>query len=330
MWRFDDPWNLILLLIIPIRIFFHQRRQRGALLFSGLQTAKSLPRTGTVSASWGPLLLRSAALLFLIVALARPQSGRTTTEVLTKGIDIMLTLDTSGSMKALDFEIKGKRINRLAVVKKVVAKFIKGREHDRMGMVVFAGNAYTQCPLTLDRGVLLTLLDRVEIGPAGDGTAIGSALATAVKRLKDSKAKSKVVILLTDGRNNTGKIDPETAAELAKNYNIKVYCIGAGTKGPAPFLVDSFFGKRYVYQNVDIDEKTLKMIAATTGGRYFRATDTKGLEAIYKKIDSMEKTKVKVKEYSEYTEEFAWFLIPGLFFLGLEVVLENTFWRKIP
>ncbi len=330
MWRFEDPWNLILLLIIPLWIFFHQRRQRGALLFSGLQTLRSLPRKGTAPASWGPLLLRSTALLLLIVALARPQSGRTSTEVLTEGIDILLTLDTSGSMEALDFEVEGKRINRLAVVKKVVAKFIEGREHDRMGMVVFAGNAYTQCPLTLDRGVLLTLLDRVEIGPAGDGTAIGSALATAVKRLKDSPAKSKVVILLTDGRNNTGKIDPETAAKLAKSYNIKVYCIGAGTKGPAPFLVDSFFGKRYVYQNVDIDEGTLKMIAETTGGQYFRATDTEGLKAIYEKIDAMEKTKVEVKEYSEYTEQFPYFLVPGLLFLGIEVVLGNTLWRKIP
>lgn len=330
MWRFEDPWNLALLLLIPLWLFVQRRQPKGTLLFSGLKTLKDVPRKGTVLAKGGPLLLRAAALFLMIVALARPQSGRTSTEVLTEGIDILLTLDTSGSMEALDFEIEGRRINRLAVVKNVVAKFIQGREHDRMGMVVFAGNAYTQCPLTLDREVLLTLLDRVEIGPAGDGTAIGSALATAVKRLKDSNAKSKVVILLTDGRNNTGKIDPETAAKLAKSYNIKVYCIGAGTKGPAPFLVDSFFGKRYVYQDVDIDEETLKMIAETTGGKYFRATDTKGLKAIYDKIDTMEKTKVEVKKYSEYTEEFSWFLVPGLFFLGLEVILGNTLWRRIP
>jgi len=330
MWRFEDPLNLILLLLIPLWLFVRQRRQKGALLFSGLENIKGLPRKGAILAQVGPLLLRTAALLLMIIALARPQSGRTSTEVLTEGIDILLTLDTSGSMEALDFEIKGERINRLAVVKKVVAQFIEGREQDRMGMIVFAENAYTQCPLTLDREVLLTLLEKVEIGPAGDGTAIGSALATAVKRLKDSKAKSKVVILLTDGRNNTGKIDPETAAKLAKSYDIKVYCIGAGTKGPAPFLVDSFFGKRYVYQDVDIDEETLKMIADTTGGKYFRATDTEGLKAIYKKIDSMEKTKVEVKEYNEYTEEFPYFLVPGLLFLGIEVILGNTLWRKIP
>jgi Ca-activated chloride channel family protein len=330
MWRFEDPWNLVFLLVIPIWLYLRRKRRKSALLFSTLTTLKEFPQGRATLSRRILTLLRGTALVFLILAFARPQTGQTSTEVLTEGIDIVLCLDTSGSMNALDFEINGQRVNRLDVVKDVVAKFIKGREHDRMGMVVFAGHAYTQCPLTLDRGVLLTLLDKVTIGPAGDGTAIGSALATSVKRLKDSKAKSKVIILLTDGRNNAGKIDPETAAKLAQTYHIKVYCIGAGTRGPAPFLVNSFFGQRYVYQNVDIDERTLKEIADTTGGEYFRATDTEGLKKIYKKIDAMEKSKVKVKEYREYTERFSFFLVPGLLCLGVEIVLGNTRWRKIP
>lgn len=331
MWRFEDPWMLSFLLVVPLLILVHfMRKRETALLFSSLKIMKELRQTGSVAARRILIILRVAALVLLILALARPQSGTTNTEVLTQGIDIILSLDTSGSMQALDFEIDKERVNRLRVVKEVVAKFIKGRQNDRIGMVVFADNAYTQCPLTLDYGVLMTFLERVKIGMAGDGTAVGSALATSVKRLKDSDAKSKVVILLTDGRNNAGKIDPETAAEIAKSYGVKVYTIGAGTKGQAPFLVESIFGKRYVYQNVDLDEETLTKIADTTGGQYFRATDTKGLEEIYQKIDEMEKTEITVKEYKEYTELFPFFLVPGIFFLGLEVLLGNTWLRKIP
>jgi Ca-activated chloride channel family protein len=287
-------------------------------------------RSGPVSLRRILILLRSLALIFLILALARPQTGQSSSEVLTEGVDIILCLDTSGSMQALDFEINGKRVNRLQAVKQVVARFIKKRKSDRMGMVVFAVNAYTQCPLTLDYGVLNGFLDRVQIGMAGDMTAIGSALATSVKRLRDSKAKSKVVVLLSDGRNNAGAIDPETAARLARSYQVKVYTIGVGSKGPAPFEVDTVFGKQLVYQNVDLDEASLKQIADLTGGEYFRATDTQSLEAIYGKIDAMEKTKVKVKEYREYTEQFPFFLVSGLIFLGVEVVLANTWLKKIP
>ncbi|MEI6127410.1 MAG: VWA domain-containing protein, partial [Pseudomonadota bacterium] len=186
------------------------------------------------------------------------------------------------------------------------------------------------CPQTLDYGVLLSLLDNVDFGMAGDSTAIGSALAVCVKRLKDLQAKSKVIILLTDGRNNTGTVSPATAADIAKSYNIKAYTIGVGTEGEAPFLVDSFFGKQYVYQKVDLDEETLKEIAQKTGGKYFRATNTEALKNIYKQIDQMEKTEVKIKEYMEYDELFYFFLIPGLCLLLLEVVLANTRLRKIP
>ncbi len=197
-------------------------------------------------------------------------------------------------------------------------------------MVVFAQEAFTQCPLTLDYGVLMSFLDQLEIGMAGDTTAIGSALATCVKRLKDVKAPSKIIILLTDGRNNTGSISPAAAADIAKTYGIKVYTIGVGTEGEAPFLVDSIFGKRYIYQKVDLDEQTLQEIAQKTGGKYFRATNTEALKTIYQQIDKMEKTEAKVKEYMEYEELFIYFLIPGLLVLLVEILLSNTLLRKIP
>ena len=274
--------------------------------------------------------MRCAAMALFILALARPQSGIKSTEISTEGVDIMLCLDTSGSMQALDFKEDGNRVPRLQVVKRVVNDFIKGRKNDRIGMVVFGQEAFTQCPLTLDYGVLLSFLEKVQIGMAGDSTAIGSALAVCVKRLKDLQSKSKVIILLTDGRHNAGSVTPPTAADIAKSFNIKIYTIGVGTEGEAPFLVDSFFGKQYVYQKVDLDEDTLKDVANRTGGKYFRATNTEALENIYKQIDAMEKTEVKLKEYMEYEELFGWFLVPGLVLLLLEILLANTRLRKIP
>jgi len=330
MWRFSNPGLLSFLMAIPAIIWMEYRvKGKPALLYSSIR-----PLKGTFYNFFSPrgilLLLRSLALIFLILALARPQTGQSSTEVPTQGIDIMLALDTSGSMQAMDFESDNKSVNRLHVVKQVVARFIKGRTNDLIGMVVFAENAYTLCPLTLDYDVLTSFLDRVQIGMAGDGTAVGSALATAVKRLRDSEAKSKVVILLTDGRNNAGAIGPEAAAKLAKSYNIKVYCIGAGTKGSVPFVVNSFFGEQTIYQKVDLDEDSLKLIARITGGEYFRATDTQSMEAIYRKIDAMEKTPVKVKEYRVYTEYFSFFLALGVFVLAIEVFLGNTWLRIIP
>ena len=331
MWRFESPWFLCLILAIPALVLMEFRGGRSsALRFSSIRILDAMRRSGPVSSRRILILLRSLALLFLILALARPQTGQSSSEVLTEGVDIILCLDTSGSMQALDFELNNQRVNRLQAVKQVVARFIKKRKSDRMGMVVFAGNAYTQCPLTLDYGVLSGFLDRVQIGMAGDTTAIGSALATSVKRLRDSRAKSKVVVLLSDGRNNAGAIDPETAARLAGSCQVKVYTIGVGSQGPAPFEVDTVFGKQLVYQNVDLDETSLRRIAELTGGAYFRATDTQSLEAIYSKIDALEKTTVKVKEYREYTEQFPFFLVPGLIFLGIEVILANTRLRKIP
>ncbi len=298
--------------------------------FSSLANLKRLKRSTSLLLRHTLLVLRCLAIALFVVALARPQSGNKASEILTEGIDIMLCLDTSGSMQALDFRWKNERQNRLQVVKRVVTDFIKGRKNDRIGMVVFGEEAFTQCPLTLDYGVLLNFLDQVQIGMAGDSTAVGSALGTCVKRLKDLESKSKVVILLTDGRNNAGSLSPETAAEIAKTFHIKTYTIGVGTEGEVPFQVDTIFGKKYVYQRVDLDEDALKKIADITGGTYFRATNTKALEEIYKQIDRLEKTKVKVKEYMEYKELFWWFLLPGLICILLEIILANTRFRKIP
>jgi Ca-activated chloride channel family protein len=331
MIRFEDPWLLIFLVLIPLMIFYQWKGiGTSRVRFSSLDNFKRLKQPFSLYLRHILIGLRGVAITFLVMAMARPQSGSKSTEVVTEGIDIMLCLDTSGTMQALDFTWKGEKQNRLQVVKRVVNEFIKGRKNDRIGMVVFGAEAFTQCPLTLDYGVLLSFLDRVEIGMAGDTTAIGSALATCVKRLKDLKSKSKVVILLTDGRNNAGSINPETAAELAKTFKVKVYTIGVGTEGEVPFLVDTIFGKRYVYQRVDLDEAIVKEIATITGGTYFKATNTKALEEIYTQIDQMEKTKVEIKEYTEYKELFHWFLLPGLAFILLEVILANTRFRKIP
>ena len=267
----------------------------------------------------------------LVIALARPQSGKAHSKVTTEGIDIILALDVSSSMLAEDFNLNKERRNRLYVAKEVVKDFIKWRENDRIGMVVFAGQAYTQCPLTLDYDVLLQFLEKVEIGMVEDGTAIGSAIGVCVNRLRTSKAESKVVILLTDGRNNSGEIDPLTAAELSKTYGMKIYTVGAGTKGLAPYPTKNLFGlKTYRSIQIDIDDEGLTEIAKITGGRYFRATDTESLKEIYGQIDSLEKTKMEEAIYTEYDELFHYLVIPALGILLLEVVLANTRFRRIP
>lgn len=331
MFRFADPWLLSALLAVPVVVYRSLRAGGGAAVrFSSLDVLRQLGRSRSAAARRYLFVLRAITLALLVLALARPQSGTQLTEITTEGVDIMLCLDTSGSMQALDFKEGDKRVTRLQVVKRVVADFIRGRTNDRIGMVVFGSESFTQCPLTLDYGVLLDFLDRLSIGMAGDTTAIGSGLAVCIKRMKDLPAKSKVVVLLTDGRNNTGSISPAVAARLAHTYGIKVYTIGVGTEGEAPFLVDSLFGKQYVYQKVDLDEPTLRRIADETGGRYFRATNTKALEDIYRQIDAMEKTEAKATEHVEYNELFAWFLIPGLALLVAEIVLTTTVLRTIP
>jgi Ca-activated chloride channel family protein len=233
-------------------------------------------------------------------------------------------------MRALDLKLDDKPVSRLAAVKKVVGEFIKKREVDRIGLVVFGEEAFTQSPLTMDKGLLLGLVEKMEIGMAGDRTAIGSATAVAGKRLKEVKAKSRILILLTDGRNNAGEISPEQAAEAVRSLGVKIYTIGVGGTGPAPFKVRTFFGERIVHQRVDLDEKTLKKMAHIGGGKYFRASDSEKLSEIYDMIDRAEKTEVKVKEFFHFRELYAWFLVPALIFFALEIFLKTTFLRMIP
>ena len=331
MIRFENPWLFVFFIVIPLMILYQWRGLgRSKVRFPSLDNIKKLKKPSSLSPKHILLLLRCLAIAFFVMALARPQSGTRSKEVLTEGIDIILCLDTSGSMQALDFKWENERQNRLQVVKKVVNHFIKGREYDRIGMVVFGEEAFTQCPLTLDHVVLSSFLDHVEIGMAGNSTAIGSALGICVKRLKDRESKSKVVILLTDGRNNAGSVSPKTAAEVARMFAVKTYTIGIGKEGKPPPLADMTFGKSYLDQRVDLDEVTLKEIAEITGGTYFRATNSKALEKIYKQIDKLEKTEVKIKSYMEYEELFRWFLFPGLVFILLEIILANTRFRKIP
>ena len=309
------------------------RQPAAALRFSSLKTLQRLRPSMTLRLRRVVAGLRIITIGLLAIALARPQTGRKETQISTEGIDIVLAVDTSGSMRALDLDGDKpitKRRNRLEVVKAVVQKFVQKRDTDQIGLVIFGGQAFTQCPLTLDHGIVSTFIERIQIGIAGDQTAIGSGLGTAVNRLKKSKAKSKVIILLTDGRNNAGQLSPKKAAEVAKAFGIKVYTIGAASHGKAPFLVDSVFGQQVVYGDEDVDDATLRDIADITGGAYFRAEDMSALQTIYDRIDQMEKTDIQMNQYMEYNERFRWFVVPALGLLLLEVVLMGTRFRKIP
>jgi len=327
--RFADPQFLLLLLLIPLLVFWfltHQRGKGATLRFSHLGFVKDVHKASSSRARFILFLLRLLVLCLLILAFSRPQSGIKGEEVITQGIDIVLAMDVSSSMLAEDI-----RPNRIDAVKQVAAEFIKGRKNDRIGMVIFSARGYTQCPLTIDYGILLGFLDQIHSGMIEDGTAIGMGLAAAVNRLRTSESKSKVIILLTDGRNNRGEIDPLTAAQAAQAFDIRIYTVGAGTHGTALYPVnDPFFGKRYVPMKVDIDEETLRKIAEMTESRYFRATDRKSLEAIYKEIDEMEKTEIRVREYTRYSELFYYLVgLAVLLFIG-EIGLAHTRFRKIP
>jgi len=327
--HFANPQGLFFLCIVPLLGFWYFKRQEkreGTLRFSHLGFAKEVYKTSSVQARHILFLLQMLVLSLLVVAFARPQSGIKGEEVITQGVDIVLAMDISSSMLAEDI-----RPNRVEASKQVAAEFVKGRKNDRIGMVVFSGEAYTQCPLTLDYGIVLNFLDQLYVGMIEDGTAMGMGLATAVNRLRNSEAKSKVIILLTDGRNNRGEIDPITAAQAAQAFDVRIYTIGAGTRGTAMYPVDDpFWGRRYVPMQVDIDEESLRKIAEMTGGKYFRATDRKQLDSIYREIDSMEKTEIKVTEYTRYSELFYYFVsIAGLVLLG-EIGLAHTRFRKIP
>ena len=267
----------------------------------------------------------------LVAALARPRLGRGSTEIDASGIDIVLALDVSGSMEALDFKIDGKPVNRLNVVKKVVGEFVGQRPNDKLGMLAFAGRPYLVSPLTLDHGFLAKRLADVKLGQVEDGTAIGSAIAAAVNHLRDSTAKTRIIILLTDGMNNAGAVNPPTAAEAAKALGIKIYTIGAGIRGEAPIPVRDVFGGTHLQMmKVDIDEDMLRQIANATGGQTFRATDTDSLVKIYDAINQLETTTRKLKKYQQYDELYLWFLVPGLCLLLLELFLNQTRFRRLP
>lgn len=329
-YRFADPQYLALLLALPFMVIWYWKRQtrKGATIrYSSLGLALPVVKPGVTRLRHSLFALRTLALAALIVAFARPQTGVSGEEILTEGIDILLALDLSSSMLAEDLTP-----TRVEAVKQVAATFVQGRRNDRIGLVVFAGQAFTQAPLTLDYNVVLSLLSELEVGMiAEDGTAIGMGLATAVKRLQESDAESKVIILLTDGRNNRGEIDPVTAAQMAQALDIKVYAIGAGTHGEAPITIDDpTYGRRRMRMRVDVDEPTLQAVAEQTGGRFFRATDTQSLEAIYREIDELETTEVEVQHYTHYGELFHFPLALGLLLVVLEVGLGNTVLRKIP
>ena len=328
--QFQDPWLFLLLALIPLLIYRTLKNRPATLHFSSLDSLKALHRKGVDLLAATPLILRCLAIALLVTALARPQEGRKSTEILSAGVDILLAIDTSGSMRAMDFEKNNQPVDRLTVVKDVVSEFIDSREFDRMGMVVFGNEAFTQCPLTLDHDIIHSFLNKLQIGVAGDSTAIGSAIGISVKRLKDLESKSKVIILLTDGRNNAGNITPFQAAEIAETYDIKIYTVGVGTQGEAPFPINTPFGQKMLMQRVEMDEDSLKKIAKQTGGRYFRATDSDSLKQIYEQIDSLEKSEVKWIDHSEYRELFPLFLIPALLLVLLETVLTQTRLRRVP
>jgi Ca-activated chloride channel homolog len=325
-----DPWALLLLALIPLLV--RARRQAPpALRYPVLDAVRAVGPGRRVRWRWLLPALRVAALALLVVALARPQLGKAATQVFTEGIDIMLAVDISGSMLAEDFQVDGQRGNRLDAVKSVVRRFLEHRPGDRVGLILFAARPYTQSPLTLDHGWLMKNLERAHVGMIEDGTAVGSGLATAVNRLEASDAKSKIVILLTDGQNNAGKVPPLTAAETAKTLGYRVYTIGAGTRGSAPFPQVDAFGRRvYVSMPVDIDEDTLRRVAEVTGGKYFRATDTPSLQQIYDEIDQLEKSPQEGLQYLEYHELYVWLALPALLLLATEAVLAQTWLRVLP
>jgi Ca-activated chloride channel family protein len=328
--HFATPWCFLLLALIPLLVWRHIRRTRageGSLLFASTVALEGVRPSWTVRFRHVLFGMNMLALALCVTALARPQKGTEEEEVLTEGVDIILALDASGSMAAEDFEPH----NRLFVAKLVVRQFIEGLKHDRVGLVVFAGNAFTRCPLTMDYGVLLDVVDAIDIGSMEDGTAIGNALATCLNRLRDSKAKSKIIILVTDGVNNRGEIQPLDAAGIARTLGVKIYTVGIGSQGTARVpVIDPTYGKVYMNMQVEIDETSLTRIAEMTGGIYYRATDTPSLERIFQKIGNLEKTKIQVKSYTHYDERFPDFAWPALALVFCTAIAGNTRFAKLP
>jgi Ca-activated chloride channel family protein len=324
---FANPDFLYLLLIIPAMVAFYILKQHKASAAFHLPGLQPFDKTGVTFRNYlrhTLFVIRMIAVMLLIIVLARPQSTDRFQDISTEGIDIVLTLDISGSMLARDF-----KPDRLEASKNVATEFISGRPYDRIGLVVFSGESFTQCPLTTDHAVLINLMREIQSGMIDDGTAIGMGLANAVNRIKDSEAKSKVIILLTDGVNNRGEIAPATAAGIAKTFGIRVYTIGVGTQGMAPYPVQTPFGTQYQNMPVEIDEGILQEIAQTTGGRYFRATDNDKLVQVYNEIDKLEKSKIDVKQFTRKEEKYLNSAILAFSLLVLEIIIRNTLLRKV-
>lgn len=330
---FAHPWVLLFLLLLPVLALLKGKiGGTPGVTFSSTSVLRSLGSRRRSRAGALLAFLAHLALAAMIIALARPQLGRTLTHVQASGVDIMLAIDVSRSMLAEDFSIGSQRANRLEAVKKVTEQFIRERPNDRIGIVAFAGRPYLVSPLTLDHDWLIQNLDRLRIGLVEDGTAIGSAIATAANRLKDKEAKTKLIVLLTDGDNNAGRVTPLTAAEAARALGIRIYTIGAGTqRGSVPFPFTDPFG-RTIYRNVQMEfnEEVLKQIAAVTNGQYFAAADTSALKNVFAEIDKLEKTKIEIERVAQYNDLFPWFLGVGFVLLGAEVFLSQTLWKRLP
>jgi Ca-activated chloride channel family protein len=324
---FAHPQYFILLLLIPLFIFWLRKNKNNKPSFT-ISSLKGLQNNAASTIQkWAPVLnlLRILSMFFLIIALARPQSSNINETVNSEGLDIVLSMDISGSMLAEDF-----KPNRIEAAKKVANEFILNRPTDRIGLVIFSGESFTQCPLTTDQNILREQLNSIRSGLLEDGTAIGMGLATAVERLRNSKAKSKIIILLTDGVNNAGLIDPITALEIAKAYKIRVYTIGVGTEGTAPYPTQDAFGNMVMQQMpVQIDEGLMQKISKETGGKYYRAKDNNSLSKVYKDIDQLEKTKIEINSFKRYAELFFPYALFGLICLFLEILLRFTVFRSV-
>jgi Ca-activated chloride channel family protein len=330
---FGHPLFLLLLLLLPLIAWLKGRRgEPPAFIYSSVQLVRGLLNITRTRSGGFLSALRWIALGLFIIALAQPRLTKSETKVTASGVDIVVALDMSGSMISEDFEVRGQRVNRFNMARAVLKKFIDQRPNDRIGLVVFATDPYIATPLTLDHDFLTENLDRLQIGAIDENrTAIGSALGTAVNRLRELKSKSKIVILMTDGQNNSGKIAPLTAAEAAQALKVKVYTIGVGMRGMAPMPV--FFGGQRIGERmepVDIDEETLQKIANLTGGKYYRADNTAHFQAIYAEIDKLEKTEKEIKKFAQHRELFAWAITPGLGLILLEMLLRHTFFRRLP
>lgn len=324
---FAHPYFFLLLLLVPLAIWLYLWREKRPATFtlSTIGAFRGRKVSWRTRLCWLPFALALLAFISGVVALARPQSSNAYSTESTEGINIVLALDISGSMLAKDLQP-----NRFEAAKSVAGEFVSSRPYDNIGLVVFAGESYTQCPLTTDHAVLLNMINGVEMGLVNDGTAIGSGLATAVNRLKEIKEGSKVVILLTDGTNNSGTIAPVTAAEIAASFGIRVYTIGVGTMGEALYPIQTYLGVEYVSMPVEIDEASLKQIASATGGLYFRATDNNSLHKIYEEIDQLEKVKLKVESFTQKEELFPPYLWAALILLFAALLLRSTLFRRMP